>query len=191
MPPSTAHLTLRSFRADDAGRLHAYLGDPEVVRFEPYGPHTVEQAAAEARRRATDPRFVAVEGGPDRMLIGHVFRAPVGPESARTWTVGYVFHPASGRQGFATEATRAVIDDCFRSQGAHRVTARCDPRNDRSWRLLERVGMRREGHEVRCASFRTGAAGRPVWHDAYLYAVLAEEWSGRRGPSPVPAWSGR
>lgn len=122
------------------------------------------------------PRFVAAERTADGVLVGHAYRVPHRPEAWRTWTVGYVFHPAHGGVGYATEATRAVVDHCFRAEGAHRVVARCDPRNAPSWRLLDRLGMRREGHERRCASFRGGADGAPEWHDAYLYAVLAEEW---------------
>lgn len=179
MHAHTPRLSLRPFTPADGPALHAYLRDPEVVRFEPYGPHTAEQAAREAARRAEDPRFVAVERIEDGVLVGHVFRARVEPSSWRTWTVGYVFNPEFGGRGYATEATRTVIDDCFAAEGAHRVTARCDPRNAPSWRLLERVGMRREGHELRCASFEDGPDGRPVWHDAFLYAVLAEEWPGR------------
>jgi [ribosomal protein S5]-alanine N-acetyltransferase len=172
----TDRLTLRPFAAADGTALHGYLGLPEVVRFEPYGPCTPAEADAEALRREGDPRFVAVERTADGVLLGHVYRAPTGPEAWRTWTLGYVFHPAHGGAGYATEAARAVVDHCVRVEGAHRVVARCDPRNARSWRLLERLGMRREGHERRCASFRADADGAPVWHDAYLYAVLAEDW---------------
>lgn len=172
----TERLVLRPFTAAYGAALHAHLSLPEVVRFEPYGPYDRAGADAEAARRATDPQFVAVERSSDGALVGHVFRARTGPEEWQTWSVGYAFHPAFGRRGYATEATRAVVDDCVRGHGAHRVTARCDPRNERSWRLLERAGMRREGHERRCASFATGPDGAAVWHDAYLYAVLAEEW---------------
>lgn len=73
-----------------------------------------------------------------------------------------------------------MIDDCFTAEDAHRVTAHCDPRNARSWRLLDRVGMRREGHERQCASFTDGPDGRPVWHDASLYELLEQEWDSAR-----------
>jgi aminoglycoside 6'-N-acetyltransferase len=54
------------------------------------------------------------------------------------------------------------------------VCADCDTRNDRSWRLLERVGFRREGH-LR-ASYRDGED----WSDEYLYGLLADEWRAGR-----------
>ncbi|MEV7974215.1 GNAT family protein [Cellulomonas sp. NPDC089187] len=178
MRTTTPRLTLRPFTTADAPALHAYLGDPEVVRFEPYGPLSAQEAETETQRRVDDPRFIAVERTEDRVLIGHVYRSLTELAAWRTWTVGYVFNPEFGRRGYATEAVRAVIDDCFRVQGAHRLTAQCDPVNVRSWQLLERLGLRREGHELRSASFSTGPDGEPVWHDAYRYAVLAEEWRG-------------
>jgi RimJ/RimL family protein N-acetyltransferase len=69
-----------------------------------------------------------------------------------------------------------LIDHLMTDRGAHRVLARCDPRNERSWRLLERVGLRREAHVLQGASFAVDEAGDPVWHDTFQYAVLEREW---------------
>ena len=51
----------------------------------------------------------------------------------------------------------------------HRLTSGCDTRNTASW-LMERLGMRREGH------FRQSRPLRGGWQDEYLYALLREEW---------------
>ena len=55
--------------------------------------------------------------------------------------------------------------------------ARCNPQNRSSWRLLERLGFRCDGDQVRSASFASNDAGERIWHDTYLYATLADEWS--------------
>jgi RimJ/RimL family protein N-acetyltransferase len=52
----------------------------------------------------------------------------------------------------------------------HRIYAFVDTRNDRSWRLMERIGMRREGHFVRWRKIKN------EWIDDYGYAMLANEW---------------
>jgi RimJ/RimL family protein N-acetyltransferase len=57
----------------------------------------------------------------------------------------------------------------------------CNPENADSWRLLERLGMRREGFFRKKAFFRTDEAGNPLWHDAYEYAVLEESWFNMHG----------
>jgi RimJ/RimL family protein N-acetyltransferase len=45
-----------------------------------------------------------------------------------------------------------------------------------SWKLLERLSLRREGDFRGFAFFRRDEGGEPLWHDAYQYALLAEEW---------------
>lgn len=171
---TTPRLVLRPFRPSDAPALHDYLSRPDAVEFEPYdpvGPQECERLAAE---RAQDERFLAVCLASGR-LIGNLFVAVDGPPAWHTWTIGYVMHPDHWGHGYATEAVTALLGDLFGRRDAHRVVARCDPRNTRSWRLLERVGMRREAHLLQAASFADDADGRPIWHDVYQYALLSDE----------------
>nr|WP_210767767.1 GNAT family N-acetyltransferase [Cellulomonas humilata] len=153
-------MTVRRFTAADGDALHGYLSQPEAVRFEPYGVQTRLQCHELALDREGDEAFWAVCRAGDERLIGNLY---LHRDDPRTYTLGYVFDPAQWGQGYATEAATALLDVCFRSWGAHRVIARCSPENTRSWRLLERLGMRRE--EL------------PQLHDAYQYAVLEDEWS--------------
>lgn len=85
--------------------------------------------------------------------------------------LGCVFHPDHTGHGYATEAVREQIRICFADLGLRRVTAGCFAANETSWRLLERVGMRREAYTVRESLHRSGA-----WLDGMGYALLADEW---------------
>jgi RimJ/RimL family protein N-acetyltransferase len=85
--------------------------------------------------------------------------------------LGWVLHPEHAGRGFATEAIRELLRICFQDLGLHRVTATCFAANDASWRLMERVGMRREFHTVRDSLHRSGE-----WLDCLGYALLADEW---------------
>ena len=87
--------------------------------------------------------------------------------------IGYCLDPAHTGQGYATEATRAMLRLCFVDLGLRRATASCFADNVASRRLLERVGMRRETHAVRESLHRSGR-----WLDGLGYAMLAEEWQG-------------
>jgi len=89
--------------------------------------------------------------------------------------LGWTLDPAHGGKGLATEAVRETIRLCFEELGLRRVQAICFAENAASWRLMERVGMRREAHTVRDALHRDGR-----WLDGYGYALLAEEWQARR-----------
>jgi RimJ/RimL family protein N-acetyltransferase len=86
--------------------------------------------------------------------------------------LGWVLDPAHTGHGYATEAVRELLRHCFQDLGVRRVTANCFLDNGASWRLMERVGMRREVHAVRESLHRSGR-----WLDTVGYALLEEEWS--------------
>lgn len=171
-PLRTQRLVLRPFTKEDGPGLYGYLSDPETVRFEPYDPFTREQAEEAARRRACDPAFWAVCDTEGR-LLGNLYFAP---GEFDTWELGYVFGRANWGQGYATEAAQALLCHGFANMGVRRVTACCNPENARSWRLLERLGLRREGHLKKNVFFFQDGQGQPLWQDTYEYGVLREEW---------------
>ena len=90
----------------------------------------------------------------------------------RTGDIGYVLHPDHWRQGYAQEAARALMDAGFREIGLQRIFATCDQRNKASARVMERLGLRREG------AFRLSKYIQGEWCDEFLYAILAEEFMG-------------
>jgi RimJ/RimL family protein N-acetyltransferase len=85
--------------------------------------------------------------------------------------LGWVLDPAHSGVGYASEAARELLRYCFEDLGVHRVVANGFLGNEASWRLMERLGMRRESHAVRESLHRTGC-----WLDTVAYAMLAEEW---------------
>jgi hypothetical protein len=68
---------------------------------------------------------------------------------------------------------RALVSLSFGPLGLRRLTANCFLDNEPSWRLMERLGMRRELHAVKESLHRTKG-----WLDGLSYALLAEEWDG-------------
>jgi RimJ/RimL family protein N-acetyltransferase len=90
--------------------------------------------------------------------------------------IGWVLHPDHVGHGYATEAVREIVRVCFDELGLRRVVAGCFAANTASWRLMERIGMRREQHTVRDALHRCGE-----WMDGFGYALLADEWRAREG----------
>jgi RimJ/RimL family protein N-acetyltransferase len=167
------HLTLRRFTSDDWQDLHEYLSQEETVKYEPYGVYSEEAAKAEAARRADDSAFWACELNSSGKVIGNVYLAE---QDCRNWEIGYVFNQNYWHNGYASEAVREMMNWAFSEKNAHRITAMCNPLNVASWKLLERIGMRREGHLKSNVFFNKDANGSPIWQDTYEYAVLKDDW---------------
>ncbi|WP_245625120.1 GNAT family N-acetyltransferase [Paenibacillus stellifer] len=173
---NTERLTIRRFKPEDWQDLHAYLSLEDVIRYEPYGVFTEEESKREAASRSENPAFWAVCLKDTGTLIGNLYFQQQEPKQFETWELGYVFH--SGYQGFgyATEASRELMKLGFNEFKARRMIAHCNPLNSRSWRLLERLKFRREGHALQTVYFKCDEAGNPLWHDTYSYGMLRDEW---------------
>ena len=174
-PLHTPRLIVRAFRAEDAGDLHAYLSDPQTYIFEPGAPVTRDEAAGMAAEMAMSPHFWAVEIAATGRQIGQIYLKQVEPLEQLTCELGYILSPAYQRRGYAAEAAAAVVAHAFAARGIHRIYAQCNPENVASWKLLERIGFRREGLLRQNVFFRRDAAGAPLWTDTCVYARLADE----------------
>ena len=169
----TERLILRPFSREDGEAVYEMLSDPETLRFEPYPPLSRGEAYAEAAERAENPDFLAV-CKKDDTLIGSVFFSPCAFEGAE---LAYLFDRRYWGNGYAYEACRARITEAFEKTDTHRVLAMCDPENTRSVRLLERLGLRKEGHFRKNMYFYRDTDGNPIWRDTLFYAILKDEWT--------------
>jgi RimJ/RimL family protein N-acetyltransferase len=170
----TERLRIRGFLADDWKDLYDYLSDKQVIKYEPYDAFTEEESRREAMKRSKDENFYAVCLKDTDKVIGNLYFSE---QEFGTWELGYVFNANYQGKGYASEAAAALLEDAFRNRGVRRVIAMCNPENAASWRLLERLGMRREGHLLQNIFFRKDEQGNPIWQDTYEYAILSDEWN--------------
>lgn len=178
LPIETPRLILRDFVSADLEAVHAYSGREEVSRFLIWGPNTLSQSREAIRDFQDDqkrkPRRVyelgiVLKGGNAKSVVGGV-GLKISDWFNRTGDIGYVLHPDFWGYGYAEEAARAMMAAGFHELGLHRITAICDQRNKASARVMERLGMRREG------VFRQSKVIQGEWGDEYLYAILAEDF---------------
>lgn len=176
LPLATARLKLRGFADSDIDAVHAYQCRTEIARFQFWEPRSREEVAERMAgwraldgRDATQNLALAVTRTGSDQVIGDVVLLLRDPEG-RQGEIGFSLHPDFQGQGFATEAVTALISIGFSHYGLHRIFARCDARNTPSWRLMERIGMRREAH------FREHALFKGAWDEEFHYAVLDREW---------------
>ncbi len=169
----TQRLIVRRFTSEDWKDLHEYLSDPKVVFYEPYEVFTENECKTEAIRRSNDDTFWAVCLKENKKLIGNIY---LSMQEFDTWELGYVFNFSYQGKGYAIESARAVVDYAIKQCAVRRITAKCNPDNEKSWRLLERLNMRREGHLKQNVYFKTDGNNHPIWQDTYEYALLSSEW---------------
>lgn len=180
-PIETERLRLRPFAETDLDELANILARPDVMRYLDREPMTRQEVAAALRQRVTmnrlneqgDNLMLVIEIGETGQLIGSINLIWVSEEHAQG-EIGYTLHPDHQGHGYASEATRAIIEFGFREIELHRIIGCCDDRNERSIRLLERVGMRREAH------FREIEWSKGEWCSQYVYAILRDEWQAQQ-----------
>lgn len=172
----TERLLIRRFTAEDWQDLYDYLSKEEVVKYEPYDVFDVAGSKAEALRRSSDGAFWAVCLKSTGKVIGNLYFQQSEPQAFGTWEFGYVFHSDFQGSGYATEACKQLLTYGFEHLKMRRVIACCDPDNTRSWKLLERLNLRREGHFKQTGYFKHNSDGDPIWHDTFSYGMLNNEW---------------
>ncbi len=175
---TTDRLTLRPFREDDAADLFAYLHRPGASCFLSMKLDDLAAARAEAIERTGSDEVFAIEHRESGRVIGEVFGHLEPPD---TFAVAWQLNGDFMGQGFALEATRAVIDHLFAARGIRRVYAYVETNNHPSQRLCARLGMRQEGLFREFISFEADETGTPIYVDTLQFAILKKEWRGGAG----------
>ncbi len=172
---TTERLIVRPFLESDFKDLHEYLSLKETYRFggEPMSLEEVKKLCME-KAGGTDFWAVTLKDE-SKKLIGHLSFIRSEPEHFLTREIGFIFNPAFQNNGYATEASRALIQYAFTKLGVHRIVGFCSTENIASWRVMEKCGMTREGLRRKNAFFRKDKDGQPVWLDSYEYAILTED----------------
>ncbi len=166
----TPRLRLRPNQADDLPFLERYALREYFWRFLPLEPQTPESVKLFLGQRMEDDwgngsYHCAVELAEAGHLIAAV-RIAMTDNVHRCGSVGYALNDEFSGVGYMTEAVVRVLQIGFQELGLHRIWATADIENTASWRVMERVGMQREG------LLRQDKQVRGSWRDSYLYSIL-------------------
>jgi RimJ/RimL family protein N-acetyltransferase len=193
----TERLILRPMALSDVDDLLEYQSHPEIVRYIPWPERTREQVIEAAEKTIATGKFDLKEEGDYIVLVWELkssresdFSEPeissAKPKSSRKVIgqsnmgirslrdqcadIGWVTHQDFQRQGYAFEATHALMHYAFNNFELHRIVADIDTRNPESAAMAEKLGMRREG-EFKDSEFFKGD-----WCSMWLYAILKSEF---------------
>jgi aminoglycoside 6'-N-acetyltransferase len=184
----TERLILRPMALTDVDDLLEYQSHPEIVRYIPWPERTREQVIEAAEKTIATGKFDLQEEGDYIVLVWELKNGPgvenneigqvigqsnMGLRSKRDSCadIGWVTHKGFQRNGYAFEATYALMKYAFENFPLHRLIADIDTRNPESAAMAEKLGMRREG-EFKDSEFFKGD-----WCSMWLYAILKSEFN--------------
>ncbi|MHB1132096.1 MAG: GNAT family N-acetyltransferase [Chloroflexota bacterium] len=172
----TVRLTLRRLQAADIPDVFNYASDPEVARFTSWEPHETIAATEVFFERAM-ARYANGKPGPWG-IQHHGNGRIIGTCGFQSWEeahsraeIAYAVARPYWGQGYATEASRALISFVFEKMGLNRIHSTCRLENVASWRVMEKLGMRREG-TLHGWVFQKG-----VYLDVLMYSLLRSDWT--------------
>lgn len=172
----TGRLILRPFTMADAmAMFENWASDPEVTKYVTWPTHSSVEITRMVLRDWTDSyespdRYNwAIVLKEDGKLIGNISVVRLF-EDVDACEIGYCMGRPWWGRGIMTEAMRAVIDYLFENVGFNRISARHDPRNVGSGRVMQKSGMTYEGTLRQVDRNNTGLC------DASYYSILKEEW---------------
>lgn len=164
----TDRLILREFRVEDCH-------DVQEIGEE-YSKSFIKTVLAQQKEQPRVSYQFALINKPDEKLIGHCgfYIKSIENEAGE---IGYALNRSYWNQGYMTEAVRRVVDFGFTQLGLHRIYSSCDPGNIGSYRVMEKLGMKREGY------LREHTLWKGIWRDSLLYAILDKEWTNHQDDS--------
>ena len=167
----TKRLLLRPFELEDAEDVFDYASDTEWSRFLPVAnPYTVRDAEAFVARQILKnwdekPRFAIEFKG---VVVGSVKLTVEAAHSIAS--LRYSIARPCWNRGLMTEALSAIVSWGFDEVGLEKICSRMDVENVGSWRVMEKIGMNREG------TLRSHGVNRGVHYDCHCYGILRREW---------------
>ena len=168
----TERLRLRKAKLADAEAIfRQYAQDPEVTRYVSWRAHADLEETREYVRMCLLAWDVGkafhwvIERNEDRQVLGMM----IARAAEEKWELGYVLARVYWGQGYMTEALKALIAWGLKQKEIYRIWAVCDVDNLASARVMEKVGMAREG-VLRRWSVHPNLSPEP--RDSYCYAIV-------------------
>jgi RimJ/RimL family protein N-acetyltransferase len=150
---SSERLTIRGWRPGDGADLNTAILESlgELKPWMPWAQTAPTVQESEEFCRRSHIRFLAREDLAFGLFLKETSTL-IGASGLHRmdWNVpkfeiGYWLRSSLTSQGYMTEAAAAITSFAFQTLHAQRVEIRTDDRNERSWRIPERLGFRLEG----------------------------------------------
>src|SRR5690625_2632729 len=170
-------VNLREMEEKDWVDVHKYASQEKVCQYQPWGPNSeqetedfVKQVIFDAKKENRSRFVFAIILKENGKMIG-AGEINIRDYTNRVGEIAYIINPEYWGLGYATEVAKVLIPFGFNQLNLHRIFATCDPRNIGSSRVLEKVGMIKEGRIREDLLIKNG------WRDSLMYSILEQEWN--------------
>lgn len=181
---TTDRLILTAHTASDTEKMNRWENDTELLYLsdhqpdgrQPEGLEATRSNIERAMRAAADAAIIryAIRKRERDEFIGYGIIAHIDRHNRQCRLSVVIGEKQEWGKGLASEVLRAVIDYCFTTLGMNRIGAEIYAVNERSIRLFEHLGFKREG------TIRESVLKNGVFVDEYIYGLLRREWGGQR-----------
>jgi [ribosomal protein S5]-alanine N-acetyltransferase len=169
----TPRLIIREFNMEDWIEVHKYASNPKVTEYMLWGPNDEDETKSYINQQTinqktidrTDYEFGVILIDTNKLIGGCGIY--IKEQNAE---IGYCFNSEYWGNGYASEASNAILKLAFENFKVHRVFATCRPGNIGSAKVLRKIGMKKEGH------LREHIWSKGKYHDSYLFSILADEY---------------
>ena len=173
---STDRLKLRFIELSDLESIHVLHSLPETDEFNTLGiPKNIQETKSIIENWILDNEspdansfIFAIEQNMTQKFIG-LISIKLGKEKFKSGEVWYKLHADYWNKGYGTEALHEILNFGFEKLQLHRIEAGCAVDNIGSIKVLEKVGMTREGRKRQVLPLKSG------WSDNYEYAILSTD----------------
>jgi len=160
------NVNLRVCEKENLPLVAEWLNDPEYFGvYNPLVQHSKPELEKEYDKLTPETKWFFIEKK-DGSKVGSIFHFPLG----KLLEIGYSLIPSERGKGYCTEAVKIIVDYLFLAKDIVRIQAHIDPRNIASWKVIEKVGFKKEG------TIRKSFFARGEWRDMLVYSILREEW---------------
>ena len=167
-------LMIRNFSVEDVNDVYEFMSDPKMARFELHPQMSWDETVSYIKKfsfvalsKEESWAEYAIELKSHYRVIGGLSAKYIDDRFEQI-EIGYRIHPEFQKQGLATEAAALLIKELFR-QGVRRVIASTAIDNVASWKVMEKLGMKREAH------FRKKVLIHGEYQDEFVYAILNKD----------------
>ena len=174
-------LIYRKFSHDDFSVVYDWLGNAENMKYRREMSSESEThdylnwviSNAEAEDCINYEYAVVLKINNSLIGMGCLIHLPDDPE------IGWTVHRNYWRQGYGTEIGKTMLKLGFDTLNLRRIIAGCNARNQGSYKIMEKIGMRREAHFIKAQ--QGNSVLNYEWCDRFQYAILQEEWITAKG----------